>query len=429
MHRAAIWQAARSGLSRRAGRRQPAPRAAPGRRGRPRPGRPAAARSWRSSATGTRSASSPRRVLARGNSADRQRAALRRARRARGRHASSSSTRATVRRAARRRRHAGAAPLPRPGRRRGGRAAAPSRGRPTATSSSACVALGPRRARGRGEAARRLGRRGQGLTLRRRRRAAAVRGRPGAAGARPARVGGARGRADPARLGDRVVPAATSTATQRILADGVLPRDVVLRSPGWRDEATRLPAGAVRAPVMGFDLVRNEYGGWRVLEDNVRYPSGAAYAIAVRGLMDAVMPDLPRPDGLADPAAGATSCCARRCSPTPSRAPARPCSPAARAARPGSSTAAWPSGAGLLLVTADDLDVADGRVVHRTAASRSASSTCGWTTSWSTSTDSRRPADRRGDLRRRRGPAGSSWPTRPATGSPTTRRPTPSCPS
>ncbi len=91
---------------------------------------------------------------------------------------------------------------------------------------------------------------------------------------------------------------------QRILRDGVLPRDVVLRSPGWRDEATRLPEGVVRAPVMGFDLVRNEYGGWRVLEDNVRSPSGVAYAIAVRALMDDVMPDLPRPAGIAHPAVG-----------------------------------------------------------------------------------------------------------------------------
>ena len=89
---------------------------------------------------------------------------------------------------------------------------------------------------------------------------------------------------------------------QRILADGVLPESVILASPGWRAESSRLPHTAVRAPILGFDLVRNEYGGWRVLEDNVRNPSGIGYAIAIRGLMDAVMPDLPRPSGLADPA-------------------------------------------------------------------------------------------------------------------------------
>ena len=73
------------------------------------------------------------------------------------------------------------------------------------------------------------------------------------------------------------------------------------RSAGARRRC-RLPADAVRAPIMGFDLVRNEFGGWRVLEDNVRNPSGAAYAIAIRDLLDDVMPDLPRPPGLLDPA-------------------------------------------------------------------------------------------------------------------------------
>ena len=82
---------------------------------------------------------------------------------------------------------------------------------------------------------------------------------------------------------------------QRIVSDGVLSRELVEASPGWRPEAARVSADAVRAPIMGFDLVRNEFGGWRVLEDNVRNPSGAAYAIAIRDLMDACLPDLPRP--------------------------------------------------------------------------------------------------------------------------------------
>ncbi len=89
---------------------------------------------------------------------------------------------------------------------------------------------------------------------------------------------------------------------QRILADGVLKPELVVASPGWREEARRLPTDVVRAPVVGFDLVRNEFGGWRVLEDNVRNPSGAGYALAIRELVDDVMPDLPRPPGLLDPA-------------------------------------------------------------------------------------------------------------------------------
>jgi carboxylate-amine ligase len=78
----------------------------------------------------------------------------------------------------------------------------------------------------------------------------------------------------------------------------VLPAATVYDSPGWRDEARLLPRGTVRAPVIGFDLVRDDTAGWRVLEDNARVPSGAGYAIAARQLIDAVMPDLPRPPGL-----------------------------------------------------------------------------------------------------------------------------------
>ena len=134
---------------------------------------------------------------------------------------------------------------------------------------------------------------------------------------------------------------------------------------------------------MGFDLVRNEYGGWRVLEDNVRSPSGVAFAIAVRALMDEVMPDLPRPPGSPTPAP-ATSCSAR-----PSSAHAVPgtraaCSPA------GPASGAWfehrqlADGAGLALVLPEDVVIADGMVIHRRAESRSASSTSGWTGSSST---------------------------------------------
>jgi carboxylate-amine ligase len=84
------------------------------------------------------------------------------------------------------------------------------------------------------------------------------------------------------------------------LRDGVVPAKLVYGSPGWRNEARHLPRGTTRAAVVGFDLVRDEHGGFRVLEDNVRVPSGAGYAVAVREMIDAVLPDLPRPDGLLD---------------------------------------------------------------------------------------------------------------------------------
>ncbi len=151
---------------------------------------------------------------------------------------------------------------------------------------------------------------------------------------------------------------------QRILRDGVLPRDVILRSPGWRDEATRLPEGVVRAPVMGFDLVRNEYGGWRVLEDNVSSPSGVAFAIAVRALMDDVMADLPRPAGIAHPAVGYELLRSTLL------AHAEPGTRAALLSS-GPGSGAWfehrhlADGAGLALVLPEDVVIADGMVVHR----------------------------------------------------------------
>ena len=156
---------------------------------------------------------------------------------------------------------------------------------------------------------------------------------------------------------------------QRIVADGVLARELLEQSPGWRHEATELPPGTLRAPVMGFDLVRNEFGGWRVLEDNLRNPSGAAYAVAIRDLMDSVLPDLPRPDGLLDPATAFEDL--RECLLTP----VGPGGTAALLSRgPGSS--AWfehrllAERSGLRLVVADDLLVADGVVRHRGSGER-----------------------------------------------------------
>src|SRR3954447_21139951 len=151
---------------------------------------------------------------------------------------------------------------------------------------------------------------------------------------------------------------------QRLLADGVLARELLEDSPGWRQEARRLPRGVVRAPIMGFDLVRNEFGGWRVLEDNLRNPSGAAYALAIRALLDAVMPDLPRPAGLLDPRAALQElrgCLLDGVGPDGTAA----------LLSSGPTSSAWfehqllAREAGLLLCEAEDLEVVAGEVRHR----------------------------------------------------------------
>jgi carboxylate-amine ligase len=84
------------------------------------------------------------------------------------------------------------------------------------------------------------------------------------------------------------------------VADGVVPAWVVDAAPGLRSVGAILQRQAVRAHVCGMDLVRDGAGGWHLLEDNVRVPSGLGYAVQNRRLSAAVMPDLPRPEKLLD---------------------------------------------------------------------------------------------------------------------------------
>ena len=68
----------------------------------------------------------------------------------------------------------------------------------------------------------------------------------------------------------------------RIIADGAIPTDVIRDCPQYRIEMRGLSAlhGAWVA-VCGTDLVRTN-DGFRVLEDNLRVPSGVSYMIATR---------------------------------------------------------------------------------------------------------------------------------------------------
>ena len=157
---------------------------------------------------------------------------------------------------------------------------------------------------------------------------------------------------------------------RRIVADGVLDADHFVGAKGWDPDATRLPATAVRAPVLGFDLVRNEFGGWRVLEDNVRSPSGVAYGIALRELMDDVVPDAPRPAHLRDPHGVVDRLRRTLCANTTAVTGAT--DPVIALVSDGPAAGAWfehrrlADGAGLRLLSGSDLDVRDGRVVDAT---------------------------------------------------------------
>jgi uncharacterized circularly permuted ATP-grasp superfamily protein len=77
---------------------------------------------------------------------------------------------------------------------------------------------------------------------------------------------------------------------QRILAAGIVPRSLLETSSGYEPKMRGLLDPSVpAATVAGLDLIRDEQGGLLVLEDNLRMPSGATYALAVR---EAVEPAL-----------------------------------------------------------------------------------------------------------------------------------------
>jgi len=80
--------------------------------------------------------------------------------------------------------------------------------------------------------------------------------------------------------------------------DGIIPEWVIDGSPELRPSGALVSHEGVRAQVAGVDLVRDEDGVWCVLEDNLRVPSGIAYAMQNRRLTESVLPELPEPDGL-----------------------------------------------------------------------------------------------------------------------------------
>ncbi|MDO9590432.1 MAG: circularly permuted type 2 ATP-grasp protein, partial [Microcella sp.] len=80
---------------------------------------------------------------------------------------------------------------------------------------------------------------------------------------------------------------------QRCIADGVLPARLISSSSHYHREAAGIEsANGVRIQVSGIDLIRDENGIWRVLEDNVRVPSGVSYVISNRRVMAQTLPEL-----------------------------------------------------------------------------------------------------------------------------------------
>lgn len=90
--------------------------------------------------------------------------------------------------------------------------------------------------------------------------------------------------------------AADVYAERRIVAAGVVPMDVIVTSELHAPEMRGVPMPACGPlAIVGLDIVRDEQGRFLVLEDNVRTPSGLAYAEAARDILDAYLQPSIRP--------------------------------------------------------------------------------------------------------------------------------------
>ncbi|QUD88808.1 circularly permuted type 2 ATP-grasp protein [Phenylobacterium montanum] len=86
---------------------------------------------------------------------------------------------------------------------------------------------------------------------------------------------------------------------QKILADGIVPRELVFGAPSYRREMRGLfvPHNAY-VNVCGSDLIRDGKGEFAVLEDNLRVPSGVSYMLANRDAAKRTFADAYRAAGV-----------------------------------------------------------------------------------------------------------------------------------
>ena len=80
---------------------------------------------------------------------------------------------------------------------------------------------------------------------------------------------------------------------QKILTDGVVPRELVVNARHFRREflGAKVPRD-VYVHICGTDLVRDDKGDYYILEDNLRSPSGVSYLLQNRMLMTRIFPGL-----------------------------------------------------------------------------------------------------------------------------------------
>jgi uncharacterized circularly permuted ATP-grasp superfamily protein len=79
---------------------------------------------------------------------------------------------------------------------------------------------------------------------------------------------------------------------QRILKDGVVPVELILRGKDFRREIMDIdPPQGIYTHIGGIDLIRDGTGRYLVLEDNLRTPSGVSYMIENRIVERSILPE------------------------------------------------------------------------------------------------------------------------------------------
>lgn len=80
---------------------------------------------------------------------------------------------------------------------------------------------------------------------------------------------------------------------QKILRDGIVPRDLVVNAPNYREgfRGANVPHD-LYVHICGTDLIRDTDGAYKVLEDNCRTPSGVSYLLENRLILMRVFPQL-----------------------------------------------------------------------------------------------------------------------------------------
>lgn len=78
---------------------------------------------------------------------------------------------------------------------------------------------------------------------------------------------------------------------QKILKDKVVPKDLVVSSDCYLKQCKDLsPPKRIWIHITGTDLVRDKHGGFYVLEDNLRCPSGISYVLQNRAIQKRTLP-------------------------------------------------------------------------------------------------------------------------------------------